>query len=357
MFPRTLQKRILLFGMAFLLVAIIVTGVSIWQISQNLFSAEAYADAMDTDLATLDDSVEVYFERAATTFFYQSLLIMGLVVIFLGGLSWLSIRRLFRPVRELTSTIDNLDTNSLPKSIHINNRHAEIQKLQQAFNRMLKEVNATLENQKRFAANAAHELKTPISSILANLEVHDMEATPASGDCQEILKITKENTERMRTLVESLMELTQVERIERETFKLKDIRLITPEQRALAEEKHIEIHTEGDTTIKASKHLFERALQNLIHNAIRYNKKGGDVYITAEEGAIYIRDTGPGIPEAKQDKVFQPFYCVDPSRSRAAGGNGLGLSIVKQIMDAHQFTIDIDSAAEKGTTITIHLDA
>lgn len=350
----SIEKRLIfitiiaLFGLC-----LFITGL-FFVITHYYYSYEAFQASVQLDLTTAtENEMAAYFETARQQLWLQSLLILTLFFIVFGSLLYLLIKRLYRPMRKLKEEIEALDIEALPETIELDYQHSDIQNLQTAFNQMLFKVHRTLENQKNFAAAAAHELKTPLSSILANLDVYAMDETPSQTECHEVLKITKNNTERMRDLVKALLELTQLNIAQPKIFHFNDLTILTDEFNAMAIDKNINVTIQGDTKITGSPVLMERALQNLVHNAIRYNQKAGYVNVTATDHEIRISDNGMGMKKDDLDRIFEPFYCVDASRSKDLGGHGLGLSIVKQIIDLHHFKIAVESTIEKGTTFTI----
>lgn len=285
----------------------------------------------------------------------QSIILLVVIVLAGTAIVWFITGSALKPITNLSRTIENIDENNLSENVPIPPADDEVSRLSRSFNSMLNKVGEAYEVQKRFAQNAAHELKTPISSILTNIEVLELNDDTGIDEYRETIAVVKTDTERMSTLVQDLLMLNA-----NDDFNAKcDFREILCEvQSLLAEDirkKNIIISLEGDAAISGNKALLERAFMNIIQNAVRYNVENGKISVRCSDEKIVISDTGIGIPPDKLDKIFEPFYCVDISRSRSAGGSGLGLAIVKQIFDKYKIRISVDSAVNIGTTITVNL--
>ena len=198
---------------------------------------------------------------------------------------------------------------------------------------------------------------TAFTISLRNIEVMQMEAEPNTDDYKEVIEITKANVERLTVLIQDLLHFnaeidnTNFANISTDTLFEKILEDLSP----LLYEKSIGVHIEGKTAIRGDKDLLERAFFNLIQNAVKYNTERGEIRIVSQNDTITIEDTGIGIPEECLSQIFEPFYCVDKSRSRKLGGSGLGLSITKQIFDKHSLKISVSSEVGKGTKFVIKL--
>jgi Signal transduction histidine kinase len=272
-------------------------------------------------------------------------------------LSYALAGRSLKSLKTFADRIEEIDESNLNGQVVLPPSDDEVAKLENSFNNMLEKLDRAFDNKKLFAANAAHELKTPLTSILTNIEVLQMEEEPSIGDYEEVIGITKENIERLTALVQDLLYFNS--ELNEDGFE----NLNTDElfNRILAElsdnvrEKGIAVTLEGRSTIKGDKDLLERAFLNIIQNAVKYNKENGEIKIEISENLIAIEDTGIGIPDGSIPHIFDPFYCVDKSRSRKLGGNGLGLGIAKQIFDKHDMKITVSSTFGKGTKVFIRL--
>lgn len=266
----------------------------------------------------------------------QSIILLIVIVLSGTAVVWFITGHALKPITNLSKTVENIDENNLSEKVPIPLTNDEVSRLSCSFNSMLNKVGDAYEVQKRFAQNAAHELKTPISSILTNIEVLEINDDIGIDEYRETIAAVKADTERMSTLVQDLLMFDTHDAFNT-NFHFKDI--FYEIQTLLSEDikkKNISISLDGDTVISGNKALLERAFLNIVQNAVRYNVKNGKINILCRDEKIVISDTGIGIPPDKLDKIFEPFYCVDISRSRNAGGSGLGLAIAKQIFDKHK---------------------
>lgn len=281
--------------------------------------------------------------------------ILGMVAAyFLSG-------RALRPVKQLSTTIEGLGAGDLSQRIYMSGAKDEIGSLSTSFNRMLDRIEASFLQQKRFSANAAHELKTPLATMKAGMEVLQMDE-PTLEDYQENLEMMQASTQRLIAVVEDLMALTEENEADyADTVELTDLfETILSELQPVYGEKELAIDLQtGDTVVTGSRTLLYRAFFNLTENAMKYNRQGGSITIYAaqqdDSTVIRISDTGAGIASQEQELIFEPFYRVDQSRSRNIAGSGLGLSIVKTIIEKHQGTISVESEEGEGTVFTVRL--
>ncbi len=351
----SIQRQLILMGTLLLMLVGVLLGGGLIYFSFQTFSFDAFTDASDLEASSASAiHFREYFMAARETFIIQSVLLVLLVIVTGSLILWMIFRRTMRPLRNLSQTLDTLEVNNLPSSIDLEHKNPDVLQLQTSFNTLLRRINATLESQKHFVANAAHELKTPLSSIMTNFDVLEMDDDPSKEDYREVLLITRNNIERMSDLVKHMLELTQLQKRDYEQFSLNELNIISDEMNAAIKAKNLNVNFTGDTILEGSRTLIERAIQNIVDNAIRYSSEGGHIQIIANQNTIQISDNGIGIPDSQQEKVFEPFYCVDSSRSRKLGGSGLGLSIVYQILTRHGLSIDLDSKENHGTTFTIH---
>ena len=221
----------------------------------------------------------------------------------------------------------------------------EIESLSNAFQGMRLRLESAFETQKRFAANAAHELRTPLAAIQTRLDVFSKHEDHTEEEYQALIGSLRRQTERLSLLVKDLLDMSCMEEV-----PMQDAIDVAPlmdeiahELEPLAEKKGMSFRTEGGGTVLGSDRLIARALYNLAENAVKYGADGGHVVLAAsfQERNVLIRveDDGPGIPEEHREKIFEPFYRVDKSRSRAMGGAGLGLPMTRAILERHGGTI------------------
>lgn len=290
-----------------------------------------------------------------TGVFLDSLWIMA-VSIFIGIIFIsFAVKHALHPISELSQTISDIDEKKLNKPLPLPLSKDEIAELTKSFNRMMAGLNCSFEAQKHFSATAAHELKTPLSSIIANVEVLELDEKPSYEECLETIAIVKENAIRMEQLVLDL--LTTYTNEWKMKTEICDIRKSCEKSCAAYKKRdnnNITATIDGTLTVQGDSGMLDRVVDNLIGNAFRYNRPNGCIKIILGANSLMIKDTGIGIPTKDLDKIFEPFYRVDISRARLLGGSGLGLSIVKAILDAHQASIAVESEENKGTTFIIH---
>lgn len=286
------------------------------------------------------------------------------LMLFLGtGATWLMAGKALKPLGELTDTIEEIGGNNLSRRVEHQDRADEIGQLAGSFNHMMDNVSASFERQQRFSASAAHELKTPLATMLVNLDVLDMEEKASAAQMERVLSIVRTNTERMIRLVDNLFQLTT----EKSSEMCEEVPVdemfaeILEELSAQLNTKHLSVSLSSLSSIKltGNRTMLYRAMSNLVENAAKYNRENGSIFISAsqqqEDVIIKIADTGIGIPKEECERIFEPFYRVDQSRSRSIGGAGLGLALVKDIVEKHRGTIQVHSRAGQGSEFILYL--
>lgn len=309
--------------------------------------------------------VTVSLKKAGTQFNLWGMAALFLVLILGIGATWLMAGHVLKPLKELSSAIEEIGGNDLSNRVEIQGRQDEIGRLARSFNHMMDKVSASFERQKRFSASAAHELKTPLATILVNLEVLELDGKTSPDRMEKVLTIVKANTERMIRLVEDLMRLTSDKDHEmEEEVELSEVFAITLyELSPLIRKKDLTVSIENtpDISLTGSRVMLYRVMSNLLENAAKYNREHGSISIVTgrdDNGVtVKIKDTGIGIPEEALPHIFEPFYRVDQSRSRAVGGAGLGLPLVKDIVEKHGGEVAVKSAAGEGTTFILRFPA
>ena len=309
--------------------------------------------------------VTVSLKKAGTQFNLWGMAALFLVLILGTGATWLMAGHVLKPLKELSSAIEEISGNDLSNRVEIQGRQDEIGRLARSFNHMMDKVSASFERQKRFSASAAHELKTPLATILVNLEVLELDGKTSPDRMEKVLTIVKANTERMIRLVEDLMRLTSDKDHEmEEEVELSEVFAITLyELSPLIRKKDLTVSIENtpDISLTGSRVMLYRVMSNLRENAAKYNREHGSISIVTgrdDNGVtVKIEDTGIGIPEEALPHIFEPFYRVDQSRSRAVGGAGLGLPLVKDIVEKHGGEVTVKSAAGEGTTFILRFPA
>ena len=309
--------------------------------------------------------VTVSLKKAGTQFNLWGMAALFLVLILGTGATWLMAGHVLKPLKELSFAIEEIGGNDLSNRVEIQGRQDEIGRLARSFNHMMDKVSASFERQKRFSASAAHELKTPLATILVNLEVLELDGKTSPDRMEKVLTIVKANTERMIRLVEDLMRLTSDKDHEmEEKVELSEVFAITLyELSPLIRNKDLTVSIENtpDISLPGSRVMLYRVMSNLLENAAKYNREHGSISIVTgrdDNGVtVKIEDTGIGIPEEALPHIFEPFYRVDQSRSRAVGGAGLGLPLVKDIVEKHGGEVTVKSAAGEGTTFILRFPA
>lgn len=302
--------------------------------------------------------------EAKQQFDMTSMIILAIVSVLGIGMVYGVAGGSLSPIHDLSKTISAITENNLQQRIPEEGRNDEVGALGHSFNIMLDRLERSFLRRKRFSANVAHELKTPLATISAGIQVLHLESRPSITDYEETLTTIERNINRLRAVVDDLMRLCD----EQETFDTASIDLqemfisICGELQPLLEEKHIE--TEIQCKLKAicgNQSLLYRACFNLVENAVKYNKISGKILIETkvenEIGEIRITDTGNGIPADEIQQIFEPFYRVNKSRSRKTGGAGLGLSIVKTIVEKHGWEISVASVLGEYSIFTITFTA
>ena len=276
------------------------------------------------------------------------------------GLAWVLAGRALAPLRDLEAAVSEISAGNLSSQLPERALPDEVGRLTAAFNRMLERLNQSFERQKRFSSSVAHELKTPLSTIKMSLQVARMEG---EAD-EELLAVTERNVDRLIDVVGSLLELTH----EMAAGPVEEIALC-PLLRDIVQEltplyAHRQLHVSYDFVevppTAGDPPLVRRLFGNLIENAMRYNRTGGEIHIgvTAASGVgcrVSVADTGPGIPQASLPLLFEPFYCVDQSRSRHLGGAGLGLSIARAIANQHGWILTAGNRDGGGAVFTVDM--
>ena len=294
--------------------------------------------------------------RESQVNFQKYSIITAVIFILIGTIAAYVISgQTLKPIKLLAIKMEEIDANNLSTPIETEETNDEVSCLARSFNNLLEKLNRVFESQKFFAQNAAHELKTPLTSIRTNIEVLRLDDEPSTNEYKEVIEIVNDNTERLIELVEGLLRLSSsTDESGWQTFDCKEtFEIIINELQKEIVQKGLGVSISGNYRIKGCKTLMERAFFNLVHNAVRYNVENGMVDISLSNNGIVIEDNGAGIPAEHLVHIFEPFYCVDKSRSRELGGHGLGMAIAKNIFDRHKMDIHIYSEQGKGTKIII----
>ena len=308
-----------------------------------------------------DFSVQVYNNKAD---YRKNSLIITAVLALLGGVATYFISgHALRPLREFSDKIEKVQAQNLADSRIEENQVKELNQLSVSYNRMLERLSDAFEIQRQFTANAAHELRTPLALMQVQLDLYHSNSHPDNDtDTVQMIKMVTEQNDRLNKMVKTLLDMSELQTVGRDDEIILDALVdeVLEDLEPLAEGKNIRLIGKcKDITMVGSDILIYRLVYNLVENAIKYNHSGGQVTETADrkEKHVYlsVKDTGTGIPEELKERVFEPFFRVDKSRSRELGGVGLGLALVREIVRVHDGSITVKSNPSGGTIFEVVL--
>ena len=306
-----------------------------------------------------DFSLQVYSNKAdykRNSFIISAVLALmgGVVTYFISG-------HALRPIREFSDKIEEVEAQNLADSRIEENKVKELNQLSISYNRMLTRLSDAFEVQRQFTANAAHELRTPLSLIQVQLDLYNAARHPGNdADTMQTIKMVTEQNDRLNKMVKTLLDMSELQTVGRDEVIAVDALVdeVLADLEPLAQEKNITlVENCKNITMRGSDILIYRMVYNLVENAIKYNHVDGQVIVTAyqEENHVHlsVEDTGSGIPEELKERVFEPFFRVDKSRSRELGGVGLGLALVREIVRVHDGSITVRSNPSGGTVFEL----
>ena len=308
-----------------------------------------------------DFSVQVYNNKAD---YRKNSLIISAVLALLGGVvTYFISGHALRPIREFSDKIEKVQAQNLADSRIEENQVKELNQLSVSYNRMLERLSDAFEIQRQFTANAAHELRTPLALMQVQLDLYHSNSHPDNdADTVQMIKMVTEQNDRLNKMVKTLLDMSELQTVGRDDEIILDALVdeVLEDLEPLAEGKNIRLIGKcKDVTLVGSDILIYRLVYNLVENAIKYNHSGGQVTVTADrkEKHVYlsVEDTGAGIPEELKERVFEPFFRVDKSRSRELGGVGLGLALVREIVRVHDGSITVKSNPSGGTIFEVVL--
>lgn len=308
-----------------------------------------------------DFSVQVYNNKAD---YRKNSLIISAVLAFLGGVvTYFISGHALRPIREFSDKIEKVQAQNLADSRIEENQVKELNQLSVSYNRMLERLSDAFEIQRQFTANAAHELRTPLALMQVQLDLYHSNSHPGNdADTVQMIQMVTEQNDRLNKMVKTLLDMSELQTVGRDDEIVLDALVdeVLEDLEPLAEGKNIRLIGKcKDITMVGSDILIYRLVYNLVENAIKYNHSGGQVTVTADrkEKHVYlsVEDTGAGIPEELKERVFEPFFRVDKSRSRELGGVGLGLALVREIVRVHDGSITVKSNPSGGTIFEVVL--
>ena len=295
-------------------------------------------------------------------FWIKSLAITLIITLTVSFLMYLIVGYALYPLRELTLQIEDIQAKNLKDPILSKSNSTEIERLTLAFNRLLLRLEETFATQRQFSANAAHELRTPLAVMSTKFEVFEKNKNANEADYKEAIGMARSQTDRLSHVIDILLEMTELQSAPKsDSISLSEItEEVICDLVAVAEKKNISlVQDDGEARLTGSDTLVYRAIYNLIENAIKYNKEDGKVSVAITEdedfAKVIITDTGSGIAKEDWNKIFEPFFRVDKSRSRSMGGAGLGLALVKEIAVRHGGDVKVIESSNKGSSIELSL--
>ena len=306
-----------------------------------------------------DFSVQVYNNKE--DYRKNSLIISALLAILGGVATYFISGHALKPLREFSDKIEEVQVQNLADSRIEESKIKELNQLSVSYNKMLERLQDAFEVQRQFTANAAHELRTPLSLMQVQLDLYHSTQHPGSdADTLQMIKMVTEQNDRLSKMVKTLLDMSELQTVGRDEQIIMDALVdeVLADLEPLAQEKNIKLIGKcKDITMVGSDILIYRLVYNLVENAIKYNHSGGQVTVTAykEQKHIYlsVADTGSGIPKELRERVFEPFFRVDKSRSRKLGGVGLGLALVHEIVRVHDGSITVKSNPSGGTIFEV----
>ena len=317
--------------------------------------------SFDPQLVAPDDELTIVVDGAQGRFRATNWYITAAVTLLSGILAYFVSGRALKPLRSFASQVEMVQMNNLADMKIDEDVLPEFKQLSHSFNQMLERLNTAFAAQRQFTGNAAHELRTPLALMQAQLELFSAEHPAMLPQTAEFLTLLREQTERLTQMTRTLLEMSNLQQVARnERIQLAPmIEEIFTDLALLSDKRGVTLTAEGDGIMTGSDALIYRLIFNLTENAVKYNRPGGSVRVSVtqelEKLLLRVSDTGCGIPEVHQRSIFQPFFRVDKSRSREYGGAGLGLSLVWEIAELHGGSVWVEKSSEKGTTIAVGL--
>ena len=321
------------------------------------------AESFDPQLITPDEDLTIVVNGAQGRFRTTNWYITAVVTLLSGILAYFVSGRALKPLRSFASQVEKVQLNNLADMRTNEDVLPEFRQLSHSFNQMLERLNNAFAAQRQFTGNAAHELRTPLALMQAQLDLFSAEHPDVLPETAEFLSLLQEQTERLAQMTKTLLEMSDLQTVARtDQIQLGPmIEEIFADLAPLAEKNDIMLERKGDGAMTGNDTLIYRMLFNLTENAIKYDRPGGAVRISIsqEEKRLLIRitDTGCGIPKEYRQSIFQPFFRVDKSRSREYGGAGLGLSLAWEIANLHGGSVWVEKSTEEGTTIAVEVPA
>ena len=336
----------------------------------------------NVDPKALFPQFEQEIQETKEDFLLRSVIATTIIILLSSVCTYFLTKKTLTPLQKLTSEVSQIQAQNLSTQLAVPNSKDEIAQLTSSFNEMLARLDNAFSTQKQFSANAAHELRTPLAVLQTNLEVFEKKQEPEMVEYQQLFTMIREQTTRLSQLVGTLLDMTNLKSVTRtDQVALEElVDEVFCDLDPVAEKAGISIHFDDNSSqdwhtdvhtpdasalnnnilnITGSYVLLYRAVYNLVENAIKYNRPNGSVTVSVKEkngqAMILVKDTGIGISPENQKKIFDPFFRVDKSRSRAMGGAGLGLALVDSIAREHGGSVKVLESNEKGSIIALML--
>lgn len=336
----------------------------------------------NVDPKALFPQFEQEIQETKEDFLLRSVIATTIIILLSSVCTYFLTKKTLTPLQKLTSEVSQIQAQNLSTQLAVPNSKDEIAQLTSSFNEMLARLDNAFSTQKQFSANAAHELRTPLAVLQTNLEVFEKKQEPEMVEYRQLFTMIKEQTARLSQLVGTLLDMTNLKSVPRtDHVSLEElVDEVFCDLDPVAEKAGISIHFDDSSSqdwhtdvhtpdasalnnnirnITGSYVLLYRAVYNLVENAIKYNRPNGSVTVSVKEkngqAMILVKDTGIGISPENQKKIFDPFFRVDKSRSRAMGGAGLGLALVDSIAKEHGGSVKVLESNEKGSIIAFML--
>ena len=367
----SLQWRITL--MTALLIGLTCIAMNLMLCSSGVYYMDRIADALrgggtviitdegtasfDPQFAEPGEELTIVVDGVQGRFRTTNWYITAAVTVLSGILAYFVSGHALKPLHSFASQVERVQMNNLADMRIDEDALPEFKQLSQSFNQMLERLNDAFAAQRQFTGNAAHELRTPLALLQAQLELFSAEHPDMQPETAEFLSLLREQTERLTRLTKTLLEMSNLRQVARnERIRLAPmIEEIFTDLAPLSDKCGVTLMAEGDGIMTGSDALIYRLIFNLTENAVKYNRPGGSVRVSVaqepEKLLIRVSDNGCGIPEEYQQSIFQPFFRVDKSRSREYGGAGLGLSLVWEIADIHGGSVRVEESSKNGTVI------
>ena len=306
-----------------------------------------------------DFSIQVYNNKE--DYKKNSLLISAFLALLGGVATYFISGHALRPIKEFSDKIEKVQAQNLADSRIEENQVKELNQLSISYNKMLERLSHAFETQRQFTANAAHELRTPLALMQVQLDLYNStQHTDNDAETLQTIKMVTEQNDRLGKMVKTLLDMSEFQTVSRDEKIIVDALVdeVLADLEPLAQEKDITLIGKCESiTMMGSDVLIYRLVYNLVENAIRYNHPGGQVTVTAcrkeQKVCLSVSDTGSGIPENLRERVFEPFFRVDKSRSRELGGVGLGLALAREIVRVHEGSITVRPNPSGGTIFDV----